>query len=331
MVSRHAKSACCRALVRRFGERRRQCKQCGKTWRIRQRQRGRKAKRISRDALSKVFVGRRPVRLLTREQDGRSLARTWHHFRKALRNLVARERVLELPDGPLVLLADGIWFPFSGGFSVLYQLAIKPCASKTAIVLDPVLLPGPETATKWRAVIARIPPAVLQRIVAIVVDDLVGMKKLANERRWVLQLCSVHLIRRLQMHQSAPKRARRVEALRLEAYEVIRRILEQPGGPQLEQDYQWLSMTAARSDLPQRVRELYREFLRSVSYYRSWRTHPLMGIPDTNNAIESRGAMVRDMLRRSRAGSNPRSVQRWATGLARLRPQIACNGKLSTK
>lgn len=223
-------------------------------------------------------------------------------------------------------MVDGIWFRFKNEPWVLYQCALKPCNESRAIFLDPVLMPGKESGGRWRIVVDAIPDEFRSRIVAIVVDDLTGMKNLAKRQDWVLQLCKIHLIRRIQTLDAGIRRVRKAHALRSQMYALTKRILEQPGGPQLEADIDELTLLSRSPDLPDRVRALYREFLECISYYRAHLMRPLMGIPPTTNAIESMGAIIRDMLRRSRAGSTPKSLQLWATALTRAKHQIVCNG-----
>jgi hypothetical protein len=273
-----------------------------------------------------VLVDRYPVRFFKRGNASRSLPALWHHFRGALRGFVAKDRRLEIPSGQLVLLVDGIWFRFKNQPWVLYQAALKPREERIAFLLDPMLIPGRESASKWRIVIAAIPAGLQNRIVAIVVDDLSGMKGLAKQRGWILQLCQVHLIRRLQIHRTSLRHALKAGPLRTEMYQLTRRILEQAGGPELESDIAKLTEMTGSPELPRRVQALFGEFLKSISDYRAHLMRPLMGIPATNNSIESMGGIIRDMFRRSRAGSSPRSLQLWATAFTRMRSQITCNG-----
>jgi hypothetical protein len=72
---------------------------------------------------------------------------------------------------------------------------------------------------------------------------------------------------------------------------------------------------------------MVREFLRCVGFYRTCRTHPELGLPSTTNAVEAMGGLVRDLLRRDRAGSSKRALLLWTTALIRMRPHIVCNGK----
>ena len=83
-----------------------------------------------------------------------------YRFRQALRRFVARPGPQKIPLGPLVLLADGLWFEFDGVPWVLYLTALKPCRGNVATFLDPLLLPGREGASKWEQALAGISPSV---------------------------------------------------------------------------------------------------------------------------------------------------------------------------
>ena len=56
MHSWHAKSPCCRAKIHHFGSRRHQCSYCKRTWRIRNKRRGRKPRRAYPQSLKAVFL-----------------------------------------------------------------------------------------------------------------------------------------------------------------------------------------------------------------------------------------------------------------------------------
>ena len=56
MHSWHAKSPCCRAKIHHFGSRRHQCSYCKRTWRIRNKRRGRKLRRAHPQSLKAVFL-----------------------------------------------------------------------------------------------------------------------------------------------------------------------------------------------------------------------------------------------------------------------------------
>jgi len=50
------KSSCCQAKIYKFGGKRKQCSECKKTWKIRQKKRGRKAKRVDKKLVENILV-----------------------------------------------------------------------------------------------------------------------------------------------------------------------------------------------------------------------------------------------------------------------------------
>ena len=232
-----------------------------------------------------------------------------------------------MPPGPLVLLMDGLWFRFEGKPWVLYLVALKSCRGNRAVFLDPMLLEGKEGAYKWEQAVARIPPGAKRRIRTLVVDNLRGLEQLARHHGWALQLCQFHLLLKLQVQRNRPHRALKGGRVRQEIYRLIRRALDLPIGPKLYETIDRLKGLVKTKCGTKRIRAMVREFLRCAGFYRTCRTHPELGLPSTTNAVEAMGGLVRDLLRRDRAGSSKRALLLWTTALIRMRPHIVCNGK----
>jgi len=247
-------------------------------------------------------------------------------FRHALRRFISGPNVTKLPQGPLILLMDGLWFRFAGKPWVLYLIALRACNEQRAVFLDPVIIEGKEGFHKWEQAVATIPAEARGRIHALVVDNLRGMEKLARQHLWALQLCQFHLLLKLQVQRTRPNRALRGGSIRLEIYRLIRKALDLPEGVELYASLDQLRRLEKTSCGTKRIRAMVREFIRCVGFYRTCRSKPDLNLPATTNAVESMGSVVREMLR-NRSGSNPRSVLLWATALIRLRPYVTCNGK----
>jgi hypothetical protein len=326
MSAMHAKSPCCAARIRRFGPRRRQCVECGRTWTVRPRRRGRPRHRVAPAVLRRVLVDGLTLGQLYSRRSDVALPAYRCRFRQALRRWVARPSPQVFPRGPLVLLADGLWFEFKGAPWVLYLRALKTCHGSQATFLDPVLLPGREGANRWQQAIEAIPPTVRKRIRAIIVDDLPGMLKIARRQQWLLQLCHFHLLLKLQAQRGRVRKRLHGGAVREEIQRLIRSALELPDGRQLNAVIRRLQCLAEGDCGTGRIQAMVREFLKTTLYYRTHLTHPDLGLPKTTNSVESMCRLLREMFRSSRAGSNPSSVLLWATALIRLRPTIVCNG-----
>src|SRR5262249_47190238 len=157
---------------------------------------------------------------------------------------------------------------------------------------------------------------------AIVVDNLRGIRQLAGQRGWVLQLCHFHLLLKLQVRSRGRRYALRGGRVREEIDRLVRATLEVPDGPPLHRTLEQLHRIAATDCGTVRIQMMVREFLRRVPFYRSHLLHPALRLPRTTNAVESMGRLIREMLRSSRAGSNAKSVHQWATALIRVRSRV---------
>ena len=296
---------------------------------MRPRKRGRPTHRTSPSLLRRVLVEGFTLRQLAATRRGVALPTYRYRFRQALRRFVARPSPQALPRGPLVLLVDGLWFEFDGQPWVLYLTAVKACHDPQAVFLDPLLLLGKEGASRWRRVIAALPPAVQGRIRALIVDDLPGMRQIAEQRGWVLQLCHFHLLLKLRgPRRRGLRHALRGGIVRQELHQLIRRALDLPEGRRLQRTLERLRRLADAGCGTARIDRAVRECLLQLDGYRAYLRHPGLSLPRTTNAVESMGRILREMLRRSRAGSNPASLLLWATALLRVRPNVTCNGYL---
>lgn len=300
--------------------------QCQHTWTIRPKKRGRPVHRTSASVLHRVLVEGFTLGQLFSKHSGVALPAYRYRFRQALRRFVARPSPQKIPPGPLVLLADGLWFEFDGMPWVLYLTALKRCRGDYATFLDPLLLPGKEGASRWQQAVSAIPTGATRRIRAMVVDNLPGMRRLAQQRQWVLQLCHFHLLLKLQAQRRGVRYTLRGGPVREKIQQLIRNALDLPDGHRLSRTLERLRRLSHGDCGTLRIQTTVREFLQSLQFYRSYLTHPALGLPRTTNSVESMGRLLRELFRSSRAGSNPASVLLWATALIRLRPRVTCNG-----
>lgn len=327
MQSKHAKSPCCAARVRLFGPRRRQCVKCFRTWTVRPKKRGRKAHRTSSLALRRVLLEGYTLGQLYSARTNVALPAYRYRFRQALQRFITRPAPQKIPPGPLVLLVDGLYFQFDGSPWVMYLAALKPCHGDQATFLDPLLLRGREGATRWLQVFAAIPADVRSRIRAVVADNLPGMRKLAVQQQWVLQLCHFHLLLMLMARRGSVRHSLRGGRIREKIHEQVRLALSLPDGDRFRHAIHRLQEISRGDCGTLRMQSTLREFLINLSYYRAYRTHPTLGLPVTTNVVESMCRLIREMFRRNRAGSNPRSALLWATAFIRLRSALVCNGR----
>jgi len=322
----HAKSSCCRAKIYHFGSRRRQCSHCKRTWRIRNKHRGRKPRRARPGCLKKVLVDGLTLKTLAPRYNltPQGFSR---RYRRELGQFVARSRRVRLPRGPLVLVLDGLYFRFQGKDWVLYQMAVKPCHQNRAVFLDPVLLPGRENMQGWSQAFTTIPASIHRRIRASVSDEISGIIRLGTSQGWVVQLCHFHLISRLQNCRGQRNRRLEGRPLREALYQHVRRALELPDGPRLQTVLKKLRHLVRQATGLRVMRMIVREFLRRIDHFRAYRQYPKLNLPTTTGSVEAMNRRVRDLMRQTRSVRSPHALQHWATALIRMRPGITCNGK----
>ncbi len=326
MNTKHAKSPCCGARVWRFGPRRRQCVQCGHTWTVRPRKRGRPRHRTAASVIRRVLLDGLTVGQLYSKKPGVALPSYRYRFRQALQRFVARPSPQQVPSGPLVLLVDGLCFEFHGKPWVLYLMALKPCRSHYAIFLDPVLIPGKEGLRRWQYALETVPPEVMSRIRAMVADNLTGVQWLADQQGWVLQLCHFHLLLKIQAIRRGTRYRLHGGQVREEIHQLVREAIETADEQRLSAVLSRLRHLSHGNCGTRRTQATVRGFLKDVAFFRTYLAHPRLGLPKTTNSVESMCRILRELFRSSRAGSNPTSVLLWATALIRVRPKVICNG-----
>ena len=193
MKTLHAKSPCCQETIYRFGSRRRQCRACDRTWRIRTKKRGRKLKRSSINLPRQAFAEYTRMASWARRRRI-STAAVSFRLRGAMQHVIRTTRSRPLSRGPYALLGDGLYFKFKRMDWVMYIMAVKPIKSNRAFFLDPVLLQGKECYERWRVALATIPPETKKCVKAFVSDGFRGSKLIAREHGWIHQRCHFHLL-----------------------------------------------------------------------------------------------------------------------------------------
>jgi hypothetical protein len=164
------------------------------------------------------------------------------------------------------------------------------------------------------------------RIRAMVVDNLTGVQWLAGQKGWVLQLCHFHLLLKVQAIRRGMRYQLHGGKVREEIHQLIRAAIELPAGKRLSRVLSRLRRLSHSDCGTRRIQATVRGFLKDMHYYRTYLMHPQLNLPKTTNSVESMCRILRELFRSSRAGSNPASVQLWATALIRLRPKVTCNG-----
>lgn len=323
MATQHAKSLCCRGRINRFGKRRRQCKVCKRTWRIRKKRRGRKRKRIAVALLNRILLKRHTI---AQERWHLHLSRNAiaERYANAMRAVARKSYSVKLlPRGPYVLLGDGLYFKFKRREWVMYLMAVKSVRSKKACFLDPVLLEGRECYERWIQAVATISPTAKNRIRAFVSDGFRGSQLLSEQNRWLHQRCHFHLLANLVRGKGKRRYRIRSSSLRDKLLKAARIILSSRSTHALIQARKTIRRLISSPFCPPYIQKQTLEFLEREQDFRTYLQYPKLGLPTTTNAIESTGQMMR---RATRTARTPKSLLLRATAFLRLKKFVVCNG-----
>jgi len=327
MTTIHTKSPCCQEPIYRFGSRRRQCRKCGRTWRIRGKKRGRKLKRSSARLPQRILISRTRISAWARARNISGAAASFR-LTGAMRHMLRAVHRRIFPPGPYALLGDGLYFKFKRIDWVMYVIAVKPVHSHRAFFLDPMLLPGKESYERWRAAVATIPPEIKKRILAFVSDGFRGSQLISEQNQWLHQRCHFHLLAALVRGKGKRRYRIRSSALRDKILEATRILLYSQNTHMLARARKAIRTRITRPNCPTYVRKQALEFLEREQDFRTYLRYPKLNLPTTTNSIESTGCMMRKATSTART---PESVLLRATAFLRLKKFITCNGKSSTK
>jgi len=322
MTTQHAKSPCCQGSIYRFGKRRRQCSACRKTWRIRQKRRGRNRKRSARALLERILLEQHTI---AHEQKRLGLSRNAvaERYKNAMRVVAGMPYRLKFLPGPYALLGDGLYFKFKRKEWVMYLMAVKPRRGKKAYFLNPVLLEGRECYERWVKAVASIPEPIEKRIMAFVSDGFRGSQALSEQRSWLHQRCHFHLLANLVRGKGKRRYRIRSSRLRDKLLETTRIILTSRNGRALVQARRRIRQLINRQTCPPYIRKQALEFMEREQDFRTYLKDPNLNLPTTTNAIESTGHMIRKATRTART---PASLLLRATTFLRLKRFVICNG-----
>lgn len=234
-----------------------------------------------------------------------------------------------IPEGPLILIIDGMWLRFrNSGWHIMYLMALRAVDDHIAYFVDPVCLRGKETSVGWQEAIATLPDSVRQRITALVSDGLRGVKPLAQANGWVFQRCHFHLFAKFQ--QKHVLRVYRVSSRQVRdcILAALQETVQTTNEHRLQELQDMLHTHSDNPACPWYLRMQVREFLRYLGDFRTYLSYPELHLPTTTNTLETMIRLLRRLVRQSHGFRTPTSAYRWITIFVRLKRTIACNGKI---
>lgn len=324
MTKKHAKCPFCGAKIIRYGHKRRQCKQCRKTWTVRPKKRGRKARRITAEPVrrylrnERIPVARERVATLTsasrstrlrKERDAFNERRSWRH----------------VPEGSLILIADAIVKYYKGVWHTWFFLFARAVDSEDAVILPPYHTLGRETCAGWSNALQTVNPLVLERVKALVSDGHRGLMREATWREWLIQRCHIHLLMAIQARRSRWSMGRHQS----EGDEIhcLTECFLKNHDPQVAcralsriEEIGWTTSSKM-------LRKVLLGFVTSSDDYRTYIAHPELNLPTTSNTAESLNALVDDLLMRARGFRTASSLNAWIIALCKERGTMKCRWK----
>lgn len=318
MNKKHEKSPCCNALVRLFGARRRQCISCKRTWRVWPKKQGRKHTRLNVNSLLEYFEGT----LKNKKLEKRTLSA---HLRSLLQKFNQNTPWPSIPEGTLIIIADGLIQFFGKEKYTIYFILIRSTTSSKAFIFPPYMRKGGEVTSGWHEAFAQIPNEVFVRIKALVCDGHTGLVYLAKTNYWVLQRCQFHLLARIA-HNSSFGPLGKNRSLGIRIKNLVELVLYQTD----------LTIVSLAIEALQRIKieissrnfkTVISGFTRNYEDYRSYLNFPEYNLPTTSNTAESLNALIRNLQYRARGFNTPKSLFAWIVGFCKYKKSITCNPK----
>lgn len=331
MPKQHTKSPCCQGKIIRFGQRRRQCLVCKKTWSIRPKKRGRKSKRTNTD-LVKHYLSNGGLNL---DEHAKKLSITVPGLRKRIRKsldlFLKKEQWLRPPDDKeLIVVVDALLEQIFTGrkrkYYTVYFVLLRPIDSNEAIILKPVIYPRYENKADWQRALRKIPKSVKRRILALIGDGEPSFITIARENNWLLQRCHFHLLAELNRYVSRKRKSRNRKLIdKIE--NLVRSIISTSDEKELKKCLKKILRLINDPNVSARIKTRFlKGFYRNHQLYRTYLKHPELNLPTTSNSCETLCRLVRKFLNKSHGLNTVKSFTKWIQALMLFRKKVSCKG-----
>lgn len=325
MKKLHEKSPCCQGQIRRFGQRRRQCVACKRTWRVWRKKRGRKKYRISADFLVGYLGHQIPSLRGLAKRRSLSEAVLKYRLKKSRQKFVAKTPWPILPqEKQLIAIADAMVQYTQNGWHTFYFILIRATKNNQAVVAKPYIRKGTETYDGWSEALEELPHKVRSSIAALVCDGHGGLVNCARKYGWLIQRCHFHLIARLQSRRSKWRTGRHQEEGK-RIYSLVKRVLTIKNKKAILRALMELEEIGWLSSSPEIGRTLS-GFVKNYEDYRTYLKYPELNLPKTSNTAESFIGCIRKLCQRTRGFASLYSLKEWIEALIKYKKFIKCNG-----
>lgn len=314
------KSDCCKAKVIKYGAKRRQCVSCKRTWSIRKKKRGRKEKRLNKKYIDTVFGDNMLVKNIEKFSQ-LSIKNIYKRFDKLIKDYTSEKRIIRIKGKKLIFLIDADWRYFKNKETnkkelwTIYSIIVKPVHSEIGTILDPILIKGKESATKWIEIFNhKVPKGLKNRASVLVSDGVRGIERLAKENNLILQRCNFHILKELQKRVGKRKSTKGINTRKM-IYDLIDESLKTTS----QKNFKKLRALSERKDCPKQMRMTVREFLRRHNDFRAYLHFPELNIPRTTSAVESLHSLYES---KSAKIKTPEAWHRWCLAIARFKEKM---------
>ncbi len=316
--------------MRRFGQRRRQCQACHKTWRVWAKKRGRKRRRsddsvlLTRYLNSQLSLSGHAARQDTPSHRGLSA-----RLRVARDDFTARTAWVSVLSEPSIIIADAFEATIAGVTQTGYLGLVRACRNDQAVILPPFYQLGKETAAGWDAAFASFTPY-LSQVHALVCDGAVGLTRQAAQRDWVLQRCQFHLWHALNNYVRIPRQGK-PQAHAALIHHLVRVAME--SGNDEKAFGAVCQLEALLPELRSRgAHKVLRGFVGHWLDYRSFLYHDKLNLPKTSNCAEQTICVIRRLQQSARGWSSHEALQAWAEAVLKHQQTVVCRASdASTK
>lgn len=328
MTTQHAKSPCCQEKILRFGKRRRQCMRCKRTWRIRQKRRGRKRLRIHPEYVQ---------RYLARSSSCYSTYSARHLSYRQFNYRVLRSRSLFLQAEPrqtipiktrCVAVVDAMIHKVCGRYYTTYVVLIRPIEGTEAIIYEVLTFPDYENGARWMYLLTEFIPQELRcQIVALICDGARIFPRIAAQNNWLLQRCHFHLLATLHTRLSGKRMRKQWRRTGKRITSLIRIVLDDQDNNRVTRALLKLRKYLYCKKVPIAVRvRVISGFLKEYQNYRTYLNYPEFNLPKTSNSCEAVIRIIRRALSCMHGVNSPRALEQWIRAIVTKKKTIRCNG-----
>lgn len=314
------KSKCCKAKVIKHGGKRRQCKACKRTWSVKKRKRGRKAKRISKKYVDKVFKDNMYVKNIEKTSKLKT-KNIYKRFKKSLESFATEENKPHIKGDGFIFIIDAKskYFKNKTNFQkelwTIYSIVVKPIDSNEGHILDPILRKGKESATNWiRIFKEEVPENLKNKALVLVSDGLRGIEKLAEEYNLIHQRCNFHILKELRK-RVGKRKTTKGRNIRKAIYELVDDALKTGS----KENFPLLIALSEMEDCPKPMKMIIKEFIRRHGDFISYLRFSELNIPKTTNAVESLHALYESKTAKI---NTPKAWHRWCIAVARYKKKM---------